>query len=422
MVAKHYKWTVGGTPVELERHSEAKHELLRAYLTRYLRTLVASPRQDVLRATIVDGFAGGGLYVRKGTNEVVPGSPLICLEAVREAKALIEHEQQRRKPIELDVDFFFVDSDPSAVAHLTHALRDRGEKPNEAGSPVRVLHGAFTDYSEQIIRSAAQKSARAGRSIFILDQYGYSKVPAPALRQIMGTLSKSEIILTFNVDSFVTYASEENRRRFEQKTGIDPFSGWSLDEVKTTRSWRLFIQQNCISQLQLEANARYFTPFFLRPERGHGDIWLVHLSQHVKARDVMTEVHWAGKNFVHPGSNGLDMLGFSAKVAGLEQGLLDSPSNEFDSIARGRTVESLMQDIPAKLTPVAITFGEFFAQHCNNTPATRQIVTEVVHDLVASGDVSLRTQAGQERRSANTIKDSDVICLPQQTRFFFPFE
>ncbi len=420
MAAKHYKWTVGGTPAELERHSEAKHELLRQYLTRYLRTLVASPMQEVLRVTIVDGFAGGGLYVRKGTTDVVSGSPLICLEAVREAKFLIEREQQRRKPIELDVDFFFVDADPSAVAYLTNVLRERDYRPNEDGSGVRVLHGQFTDHSEQIVKAISRKSARAGKSIFILDQYGYAEVPAAALRQITSTLSKAEIILTFYVDSFVTYASEENRRRFEQRTGIDPFSGRTIEEIKSSRSWRLFIQQNCITSLQLEANARYFTPFFLRPERGHGDIWLVHLSQHVKARDVMTEVHWSGKNFVHPGGNGLDMLGFSAKAAALDPGLFDTPSNEFDAIARERTIAALMLDVPNHLTPAAVPFGEFFAQHCNNTPATRKIVSEVVYDLVSQGEVSLRTQADHQRRSAAAIRDGDLIFLPQQTRFFFP--
>jgi three-Cys-motif partner protein len=419
VTTKHYKWSVGGRPAELERHSEAKHELLRAYLTKYLRTLVATPRQDVVRATIVDGFAGGGLYVRCGTSEILPGSPLICLEAVTEAKALIELEQQRRKPIALDVDFFFVDSDPSAVAFLIDVLQERGHRPNEDGSRVRILQGDFKDHAAKIIAFIAQKSARVGRSIFILDQYGYSEVPATLLRRITATLPRSEIILTFNVDSFLTYASEENRRRFLEKTGIDPFAGRSLEEIRAARDWRLFIQRTCIGDLQADANAQFFTPFFLRPERGHGDIWLVHLSQHVKARDVMTEVHWAGKNFVHPGGSGLDMLGFSARVARTDAGLLEAPEIEFDAIARERTLAALMQEIPEQLSPIAIRFGDFFARHCNGTPATREIMAQAVFSLAREGDVELRTPAGHGRRQASAIDDADTVKLSHQTRFFF---
>ena len=49
--------------------------------------------------------------------------------------------------------------------------------------------------------------------------------------------------------------------------------------------------------------------FFIRNSGGHGDYWLIHMSQHHKARDVMTEVHWKYRNnFIHYGGSGLDMF------------------------------------------------------------------------------------------------------------------
>lgn len=87
MTLKQYNWTNG--PDLIQQHSVAKHRILEAYLAAYFRTLVSSPNQDVLRLTLVDGFAGGGLYVHNDTREPVKGSPFIFLEATREAEFLI---------------------------------------------------------------------------------------------------------------------------------------------------------------------------------------------------------------------------------------------------------------------------------------------------------------------------------------------
>jgi hypothetical protein len=74
--------------------------------------------------------------------------------------------------------------------------------------------------------------------------------------------------------------------------------------------------QSCLYQGLVEkCGAGYFTVFFIRTE-GHGDYWLVHLSQHPRARDVMTRVHWAkNNNFIRYGGAGIEMfraLGYSA--------------------------------------------------------------------------------------------------------------
>ncbi|GAJ09137.1 unnamed protein product, partial [marine sediment metagenome] len=86
MIANHYDWEPGSPPPLIRRHSEVKHAILRSYLVDYFLTLVSSPAQDRIRLTIVDGFCGGGGYLNSvGKN--VPGSPIVILEAMREAKA-----------------------------------------------------------------------------------------------------------------------------------------------------------------------------------------------------------------------------------------------------------------------------------------------------------------------------------------------
>jgi three-Cys-motif partner protein len=57
-------------------------------------------------------------------------------------------------------------------------------------------------------------------------------------------------------------------------------------------AWRGIIENSLMEKLQLFSNAKFYTPFFLSAENSHRDMWLVHLSNHSQARNVMTQVHW----------------------------------------------------------------------------------------------------------------------------------
>lgn len=68
MSHKKYDWKNG--PDLIQQHSIAKHRILQTYLAAYFRTLVSSPNQDILKLTLVDGFAGGGMYVHSNTKDL----------------------------------------------------------------------------------------------------------------------------------------------------------------------------------------------------------------------------------------------------------------------------------------------------------------------------------------------------------------
>ena len=61
-----------------------------------------------------------------------------------------------------------------------------------------------------IINDIKSKSKKNGRSIFILDQYGYKDAPIPVIRKIFLSLKKAEVILTFSIDSLIDYLTENN--------------------------------------------------------------------------------------------------------------------------------------------------------------------------------------------------------------------
>ena len=307
MPRKAYDWKHG--PDLIQQHSIAKHRILQSYLAAYFRTLVSSPNQDLLRLTLVDGFAGGGMYVHSDTKELVKGSPFIFLDAKREAEFLIN--QGRHKPIRLEVDYFFIEPERHAYAHLDKVLREAGYATH-IGGEIQLRCAKFQDEVSSIVDFIRRKSPRNGRSIFSLDQYGYKEVPTDLIRKIFENLPSAEVILTFAVDSFLNYASDSRlTNSLLDEIGVpDTLRGKTIEQIKASdRDWRFFIQSNLYRNLVTNCGAKHYTPFFIRNNKGHGDYWLIHLSQHHRARDVMTEVHWANNNyFIHYGGPGLDMF------------------------------------------------------------------------------------------------------------------
>lgn len=421
MSLKQYNWKNG--PDLIQQHSIAKHRILQAYLAAYFRTLVSSPNQDVLKLTLVDGFAGGGLYMHSDTREPVKGSPFIFLEATREAEFQINKD--RLKPVQLQVDYFFTEADRHAYMHLDMVLREAGYG-DRIGNGIYIDHIRFQDKADAIIDFIKKKSPKNGRSIFALDQYGYKEVPTRLLRKIFDALPRAEVILTFGVDSFLNFASDgEQVKDLLDGLGIpDIFGGRSIEEIKSSdRDWRLFLQSTLYRRLVENCGARHFTPFFIRNRGGHGDYWLIHMSQHHRARDVMTEVHWASNNyFIHYGGAGLDMfqmVGYDpihdAKY--LQQSALGF---EFDDVARRASIAALSEHIPKRVyaDDAGISFGELFATTCNSSPASARLYRESVECLLENGLVEVIGIDGSKRRTAGQIKTSDQIMPPRQRPLF----
>lgn len=421
MTKKHYDWKNG--PDVIQPHSIAKHRILESYLAAYFQTLVSSPNQDVLRLSLVDGFAGGGLYTHSDTRELVKGSPFICLNATKEADFLIN--KNRQKQVKLDVSYFFVEADRHAHLHLDKVLRNEGYA-SQLGNSIHLRHAKFQDEADGIIEFIKKKSPRNGRSIFILDQYAYKDVPKHLIQKIFKNLPSAEIILTFGVDSFLNFAGDKGpSQKLLDKIGMpDMLQGRTFEEIKSSeQNWRLFIQSSLYRNLVEQCGAKHYTPFFIRNKKGHGDYWLIHLSQHHRARDVMTEVHWDNNNyFIHYGGAGLDMfhmVGYdpdhdSAHKNQFELGF------EFDDVARSASILCLMEQIPRLVyaNDEGISFGVLFATTCNESPASAEIYRESVGRLIEHKVVEVIGEDGVKRRSAQQIKSNDQIIAPRQRRLF----
>ncbi|MBI3380990.1 MAG: three-Cys-motif partner protein TcmP [Aquabacterium sp.] len=422
MTLKQYNWKDG--PDFIQQHSVAKHRILQAYLAAYFQTLVSSPNREILKLTLVDGFAGGGVYVHQDTREVVKGSPFIFLEATREAEYLINKD--RHKPVQLLVDYFFTEADPHAHKHLDKVLREAGYG-GQIGNGIYLEHARFQDKADAIIEFIKKKSPRNGRSIFALDQYGYKEVPTQLMRKIFESLPSAEVILTFGVDSFMNFANDGDQvKDILDGLGLpDIFAGRSVEEIKASdRDWRLFLQSTLYRRLVENCGARHFTPFFIRNRGGHGDYWLIHMSQHHRARDVMTEVHWANNNyFIHYGGAGLDMFQMVGYDPAHDSQYLKQSALgfEFDDVAKHASIAALNEHIPRRVyaDDTGISFGELFATTCNSSPASAQIYRESVGQLVAERVIEVVSVDGGSRRSSGQIKATDQLLAPRQRAISF---
>jgi len=405
----------------LKRHSEVKHALLRQYLVDYFLTLVSLPQQDKIQLTIVDGFCGGGLYLNEGGQEV-PGSPLIILEAVREAEVRVNVRQDRRKPIVIDVELICIDTKKQSLDYLQRLLQERGYGAAIADGQIKLVKGEFAERCDAAIQRARDRSPRSGRALFVLDQYGYSDVPMQCLREIFAKLKFAEVILTFYIDTLISYLSEKNLAAFEQATGISAtLRASEIDAIKKSPRWRVHLQSSLYQNLTEQCSAQFFTPFFIRPERGHGDFWLLHLSQHWKARDVMASTHWQHNNhFSHYGDAGFHMFstGYIGKIDDehkLQAGF------DFSEVAATVSKETMMEQIPAMLFDGAegMSFEQFFLKLINTTPATRDMVESTLLELHKGGEIIVVDGSGDPSKARVNLKADHVLRLPSQRSFTF---
>jgi three-Cys-motif partner protein len=95
---------------KLERHTLAKHTILRAYLNAWLPIMGMHYNE---RLVLVDAFCGPGIY--EGGE---PGSPIIMLNA------FLEHRLRNR--ITAELVYLFIDEKPDRTEELERQINGRG--------------------------------------------------------------------------------------------------------------------------------------------------------------------------------------------------------------------------------------------------------------------------------------------------------
>ncbi len=339
------------------------------------------------------------------------------LQAVENAEKRLN--QNKDKKLVIDAQFHFVDVEKSAIEHLKGELAHRGYL-NRIGRDIFLHNEMFDKVVDEIQSSIAARTRRgAGRSLFLLDQKGYTGVPLQAIRSIFNQFEKAECILTFAIDWLINYMSA----RPEWASGVAKLQLSCAQikeilELKNAGATRYVIQHLLLDHLKQSSSAKFATPFFIRSQEAKKNLWLVHLSQHAKARNVMVDSHWAVKNHsIHQGFGGLEINGYDPRFD-----LNNVPDFMFADHERQMMHNRLQNDIARRIRDTygdgTVQYGTFIDAIANETPARLSDIDYVVSALATERELQIRNVNGNEKRVLKPAL-SDLIRIHPQNQFSF---
>lgn len=408
-------WTSGKFP-ELEDHSEKKLELLRDYLVLYLEIVMkGTAGKDEQYVTLVDGFAGGGIY-----NGSKVGSPITILKAVEEAEARIN--LGREKATRIIPVCYFIEKDVNAFACLEAALKAYGYG-DRIGKTIHLHRERFETVAPTIIADINTRHKRRGnRTLFFLDQCGWSEISATTIRDISTQLhQRPEFIVNFAISwltDFISDKTQESKIKSLQDLGLEGFV--DLPAMMKLRfelggCWEHAVEAHIGEGFHMATGISYFSPFYIEPEGNHRGYWLLHLAGSARARSAMTEIHWRKANrSKHYGHLGYDMLSYKPNLDQTQfiKGM------SFDDESRKRCEATLAEDFARLINDNhngGITFKDFLDRITNKIMATAPMVEDVVRQLCQTKEFEMRCPSGKAKRSMR-LSDDDII-MPRQQFF-----
>jgi three-Cys-motif partner protein len=408
-----FGWRLGAPPPPLHDHSDAKLRLIAQYLESYFPAILVNRAQTRQRITLVDGFCGGGKFSRDGA--YVKGTPFLFLEAVEKA----EHQTNldRTKKLSIDAEFHFVDSRKDHVEFLRNELVQAGYLA-KIDQSIFLHHSEFEDVFPDICRRIEERTrANVGRSIFLLDQKGYTDVTFETVRKIL-RFSAAECILTFAVGWLIDYLSKEPQV-LQRVAPIELAPEQIREYLRLKGEWggRYTIQRLLLRHISQATGANFQSPFFLRSQEARKDLWLVHLSRHLKARNVMVDSHWLVNNTsLHQGHGGLEMLGFDPNID--QSGAPDFWFGANDNaVMRERLAEDFLRRIHDQHRDAAVSYNGFIKSIANETPARLSDFDSVTSLLVEEKELDLRNEHDGAKRSSIPGRH-DTIAIARQPKFW----
>ena len=403
-----FNWHPDREPPQIQPHSKAKLVVLRSYLREYLNRLNVLPVRDQFKLDLVDGFAGGGTFL--DGNALISGTPLIMLEELAEARERLN--AKRTKPLHFDCKCYFVDVNKDHTAHLTKVLAEHGY--DHQAEDIVVRTGRFADEADGIVADIRRRQPRAGRAIFLLDQTGFSQVELALVGRILRQLPNAEVILTFAADVLInTLSTEPDRLKAVAPLDLSATQLRALLEDRSGIGGRALVQRTLRSHIRSVTGATYDTPFFIRPLESRRALWLLHLSRHATARDVMMQCHWHINNtFEHYGPGDFGMLGWDALHEPKSLPLFNFSEIDAEHMVRG-LLDSMAQEIHGLAQDGAVSVESIRHGLANRTAARFSDLDQVVLRLFQEKEFAILTPDGKGRsRVIKRLHPRDVISLP----------
>ncbi len=233
---------------KIDKHTLAKHEILRRYLEAWLPIMSSwCPR-----LVIIDGFAGPGVY--KGGE---PGSPIV------ELQTFLTHKQRDR--IRAEVVCVFIEEDVRRAERLEQEIARFGKLPSQLR--VRVIPGKYEETFSRILDEIQEQGASLAPTFAFIDPFGYSQAPMHLSGRFL-QFERCEVLLYAPlrwINRFISRAGQE--------TALTSFFGtdrWK-DAIPLYRQTRIrFLHDLLYEQLKAETGLRYVRSFEIVAPGNHG--------------------------------------------------------------------------------------------------------------------------------------------------------
>lgn len=407
MAKKPYNWGEGAI---LEEHSKRKLKILREYFFQYLDVRCKLPQQEKFRLAIVDGFAGGGKY-KCGTS----GSPLIFLEELTRAIEAINVNRAAQSLGQIEIECLLIlnDANRDAFEMLKNNIAPRQADIIENHNKLHLRIEYFNEYFETAYPKIKGflESGSFRNVLFNLDQCGHSHVDKNTLHDIMNSFKSAEIFYTFMIESLIAFLHKQDPEKLNSQLKYLNIGNEYLKQLEGMYTHNLWLgtAERIVFEALSEC-APFVSPFSINNPFGW-NYWLIHFANSYRARQVYNNILHANSTFqAHFGRSGLNMLSHTPTD---DQGMLYL----FDENGRVQSKNQLMDDIPKLVNEFGdvLPVGVFYESIYNITPAHSDDINST---LIESPDLEVITQAGGERRKANTINVYDVIKLKRQRSFF----
>lgn len=402
-----FKWNKG--PPQLDDHSEAKLIILSDYIQEYLSIVCQQRTIDKYNITLIDGFAGGGVY-----QDNKQGSPFTMMDAIN--KASVNINKGRGKPISINPYYFFIEKDKNAFESLRNSMH------NVDQTNIEVKQGDFNHHIDEVIAHIKNRNPRGGGgAIFFLDQKGYSDVGMDVLKKIRQELPKAEVIINIGISWLVDFIDDtKNFQSVISNMKLDKFIDLKdINKIKSEEvDSRYIIEAKLSTAIKKAACFPYFRPFFIEPENNHRGYWLLHLAPHYRAHNAMSEVIWRhGNSMRHYGGSGTRIFDLSYKGGHVD--IPDLFGDTFNSNAKVQHFKGLSEDLPRIIWQSdSIHVEELIQKTCNQTAATKEMYLESLRQISEQQEIIIIGKSGGAKRGGK-IGMSDIV-LPNK-QIIMPF-
>ena len=377
---------------------------------------------DDLKISFVDGYCGGGRYTNGAEN--FPGSPLIFLETVAQMEARIA--LARNNNFKINANYIFIDCNKRHTDYLRFEI-ENSDYRYLLDREITIWTGDFNELVDDAIKIVQAHTPRAGSSLFLLDQFGWSQVTLASIRKILRLLKKTEVFLTFTVDALINYITD---KKFDLSAFgridlppefVQELIRYKEDEELGARS---LLQKFIYEHIRAKTGSPYYSPFMIKSPKARRAHWFLHLSKHPEARNEIGEIHWSETNTTTDhGRPGFHALGFKP-TADFEQHIFDSV---LDEPARERSRRALREQVP-RLLYDAIQDGrkpsimELFGSRCSDTPIVRSLFDPEIINLRNERDIIIRDEKGVEKPRTLNLEWTDRVEASGAPKLFSPFQ